>query len=96
MSSIEIQHDQEPTNGKFYVGELKQPKAEMTYSRAGDNVIIIDHTEVSDDLRGQGVGEKLVRKAVEYARENHLRIMPLCPFAKSVMEKNEDLQDVRK
>ena len=68
--------------------------AEMTYSKAGNAMIIIDHTEVSEKLRGLGVGNKLLESLVQYARENSFKVMPLCPFAKSVFEKREDLRDV--
>jgi hypothetical protein len=68
----------------------------MTYSKAGDNMIIIDHTDVSDNLRGQGAGKQLVMKAVEYARSNNIKILPLCPFAKSVFDKTPEIGDVLK
>jgi len=69
-------------------------EAEITYSKAGNSKIIIDHTEVSDSLRGEGVGKALVEHAVNYARDNELRVIPLCPFAKSLIERDESLQDV--
>lgn len=53
----------------------------------GTGFMIIDHTEVSDELRGKNVGYQLVHTAVEYARANHIKIIPLCPFAKSVFDK---------
>lgn len=33
--------------------------------------------------------------AIDFARENQFKIMPLCPFAKSVFDKSPDLNDVR-
>lgn len=93
---MEIQHNQTETKGSFYVGEQKNPLAEMTYSKAGSDTIIIDHTQVSDALKGKGAGKQLVTAAVEYARKNQLKIIPLCPFAKSVFEKVKDFQDVLK
>jgi predicted GNAT family acetyltransferase len=68
----------------------------MTFSMAGDTLMIIDHTEVSDVLRGKSVGKQLVSTAVEYARKNSVNIIPLCPFAKSVFEKVPAFQDVLK
>jgi uncharacterized protein len=68
--------------------------AEMTFSRANPHLIIIDHTEVPDALRGRGVGEALVRRAVAEARASNTRIVPLCPFAASVFRRNADLKDV--
>ena len=82
-----IKQKQESSKGSFYVEENEVILAEMTYSMAGTDLIIIDHTEVSDELRGKNVGYQLVHTAVEYARANHIKILPLCPFAKSVFDK---------
>ena len=65
----------------------------MTYSIAGD-IIIIDHTEVDAALSGTGAGKQLVAAAVAWARAEHRRIMPLCPFAKSVFDKTPEFADV--
>lgn len=68
--------------------------AEMTYTHAGDTMVIIDHTFVSDELKGQGVGKQLVLAAVDWLRERKLKVIPLCPFAKSVFDRSPDLADV--
>lgn len=91
---MDIQQENIDAKGSFYIKKENKRIAEMTYSWAGSDRIIIDHTEVSDELRGKGVGEKLVRKAVDFAREESISIIPLCPFAKSVFNKFEDLRDV--
>jgi predicted GNAT family acetyltransferase len=93
---MEILHDQTVSKGMFFIGEKNKPLAEMTYSKAGSETIIIDHTQVTDALKGQSAGKKLVTAAVEYARENKIKIIPLCPFAKSVFEKVKEFQDVLK
>lgn len=82
-----IQQKQEGSKGSFYVEEAGTILAEMTYSMTGNDLMIIDHTEVSDELRGKNMGYQLVRSAVEYARANHIKILPLCTFAKSVFDK---------
>lgn len=69
-------------------------EAEMTYSRAGEGLIIIDHTEVPAALRGRTVGERLVRQAVEDARREGVAIIPLCPFAKAQIDRHLEWQDV--
>ncbi|UUC44487.1 GNAT family N-acetyltransferase [Flavobacterium cerinum] len=66
----------------------------MTYSWAGSDKIIIDHTEVNPDFKGLNVGKNMVMEAVAFARKNHIKILPLCPFAKSVFDKNTDIHDV--
>jgi predicted GNAT family acetyltransferase len=69
-------------------------EAEMTYSRAGEKLIIIDHTEVPAALRGRKVGERMVRQAVEDARRDGVKIIPLCPFAKAQIDRHPEWQDV--
>lgn len=80
--------------GLFYVEIDGNILAEMVYSMASPTKMIIEHTEVSDELRGKNAGYQLVRTAVDYARQHNLKIIPLCPFAKSVFDRKEDLKDV--
>jgi len=67
--------------------------AQMTYTVAGTRVII-DHTDMDERLRGTGAGKKLVAAAVEWARAESVRLMPLCPFARSVFDKTPEFGDV--
>ena len=83
-----IKQNQEGNKGSFYVEEAGIILAEMTYSMTGTELVIIDHTEVSDELRGKNVGYHLLKATVEYARTNNIKIIPLCPFAKLVFDKN--------
>ncbi|HRI20821.1 MAG TPA: GNAT family N-acetyltransferase [Panacibacter sp.] len=82
------------SKGMFYIGDEIAPLAEMTYTMAAPEKMIIEHTEVSDELRGKNVGYQLVHTAVEYARTNHIKIIPLCPFARSVFNKKPEFADV--
>lgn len=91
---MNILFEQSSSKGAFFIVENNQRLAEMTFSKAGDKLIIIDHTDVSDQLRGKGAGKQLVAAAVAYAREKNLKILPLCPFAKSVFNKVTEFQDV--
>lgn len=93
---MDIQHKTGDSKGSFFIEKDGEVKAEITYSKAGDTKIIIDHTEVSDELRGEGIGKALVEHTVKYAREHELKVIPLCPYAKSVIERDESLQDVLK
>jgi uncharacterized protein len=91
---MDVRFEQTASKGAFFIVENNQRLAEMTFSKAGDKLIIIDHSDVSDHLRGQGAGRQLVAAAVAYAREQNLKILPLCPFAKSVFVKTIEFQDV--
>lgn len=91
---MNIQHKDNGQKGIFYVVVDGQTEAEMTYVWSGDQRIIIDHTGVSEALKGEGIGKQLVQAAVIFAREKQLKILPLCPFARAVFDKTPDYQDV--
>lgn len=90
---MEIIQENDERRGFFKAVEDAREAGLMTYTWAGSTKFIIDHTEVNPDFKGKGVGLQLVMKAVEYAREKHLKIMPLCPFAKSVFDKKPEIGD---
>jgi len=79
--------------GKFYVEDNGELLAELAYDME-NSIMIIDHINVNDKLKGQGVGKELIRKAVEYAREKHIKINPKCPFAHKVIHETKEYQDV--
>lgn len=80
---------------RFYMGESEDKAlAEVTFKKHKDNIIILDHTYVNRSLRGRGMGKILVDRVVSYARENNLKIIPTCPFAKDVMEMSKVYADV--
>ena len=67
---------------------------EMTWSNAGSEIMIIDHTFVDSAYRGQGLAEKLVAAGVEVARNEGKKIIPLCPFAKKEFDEKTEYADV--
>jgi uncharacterized protein len=79
-----------------YVYRADGAEAEMTFSKAGEHMIIIDHTDVPDEFRGQGVGARLVARAVEDARTAGKKIIPLCPFANAQFRRHKEWADVLK
>jgi uncharacterized protein len=89
-----IQHKKVNNKGLFFVERDGNILAEMTYTMSSPDKMIIEHTEVSDELRGQNVGYQLVHTAVDYARKQNIKIIPLCPFANSVFKKKTEYADV--
>jgi hypothetical protein len=92
MSRIEIADNGK--KGRFIIYENNKFAGEMTFTWVGATKIIIDHTGVEDEYRGQGIGEKMVLESVDFARKREIKIIPLCPFAKKVFEKEEGINDV--
>jgi uncharacterized protein len=90
---IEIKQN-DGRKGKFEIFVDERLAGEMTYTWAGDSKFIIDHTEVKDGFDGQGLAKKLVLAGIEFARNKNVKVMPLCPYAKSVFDKNAEYKDV--
>jgi predicted GNAT family acetyltransferase len=93
-TTAEVRREERGAKGGRWVLVVDGHESEMTYSRASPTLIIIDHTAVNDALRGRGVGAVLVERAVEDARQEGFKIIPLCPFAKSQFERHAEWKDV--
>ena len=78
----------------FFIQDEGNILAEMVYTLPSHDKMIIEHTEVSEELRGQNVGYELVHTAVEYARHHSMKLRPLCPFTNAVFKKKPEYQDV--
>jgi predicted GNAT family acetyltransferase len=89
-----IQNKKVGNKGMFFVEVEGNILAEMVYSMPSPGKMIIEHTEVSDELKGKNVGYQLVHTAVEYARTHNIKIVPMCPFANSVFKKKPEYADV--
>lgn len=68
--------------------------AEITWEER-DGVMVMDHTYVSDALRGQGVAKKLLDAAADYARESNLKMKPICSYVVSAFEKSDAYDDIK-
>lgn len=91
---MQIKHEQTSGKGAFVIEDSGVRQGELEYSLAGTQRMIISHTEVSDALRGKGAGKDLVQAAVDYARANGMKIMPLCPFANAVFHRTPAYHDI--
>ncbi|WP_419868578.1 GNAT family N-acetyltransferase [Chryseobacterium sp. CT-SW4] len=91
---IEVQHNNGEKHGNFEAFIDGKHAGTMAYTWAGDERFIIDHTEVEEAYSGMGVGKEMLLAAVEFARKEDKKIIPLCPFAKASFQKDASLQDV--
>jgi len=81
-------------NGVFeLIDETNQTVGELTFMLKAEQMLI-NHTGVNPVLRGQGLAEKLVLEAVEYARKNQLKILPFCSYVSVYISEHPEVQDV--
>ena len=91
---MEIKLDQKRSSlGAFYIDDDGTRLGEMDFL-INDGVMNIYHTEVNPSIGSHNWGFKLVETGVKFARENRLKILPTCTFAKSVFNRTEAFQDV--
>ena len=88
-----INHQQTRSGGEYSI-VVDGSRAFTTYSRATLRLIIVDHTDVPDSLRGTGLGQRLAKHVVEEARTGSWKIIPLCPFFKSQVDRHPEWRDV--
>ena len=91
---IEIKNEVGDKGGKFILEDDNQQIGLMQYTFAGPQKMIIVHTEVDEAYEGKGLGLRLVKAGVEYAREHQMKILPICPFAKKIFSVTPAFADV--
>jgi uncharacterized protein len=64
----------------------------FTAYRARPGLIAFIHTEVDESLQGRGLGDQLIRFALEDARERDLVVLPFCPFVKAFIERHREFE----
>lgn len=69
-------------------------EAELAYSQLTSKLIDFTHTYVDEELRGKGVGEAMARKALDYAREQGMRVRTSCKFMASFVKRTPEYQDL--
>lgn len=91
---MEIKLERRRNNiGSFYIDNNGDRLGHMDFLIT-DGVMKIYHTEVNHQLQGKNMGLKLVEAGVNFARENKLKILPTCTFARSVFDRVKEYRDV--
>lgn len=67
--------------------------ATLTYVRKGD-ALDLTHTKVPPELEGRGYASALARAAFDYARAEHLKIIPTCPFVQGYLRRHAEYSDL--
>lgn len=94
MTAADIQQEEGASGGRYFL-PTAHGEAELTYSLAGGERMIIDHTYVPPEERGGQVALALVERAVADARKRGLKIVPLCPYVASQFRRRKDWADLK-
>lgn len=88
--SPQIEHEETASHGEFRIGR----HAIMTYHKAADKHIVVNHTLVAKEARGQGLALQLYRAMVDYARTHGLEVTPACSYVVRMFERFPQDRDI--
>jgi predicted GNAT family acetyltransferase len=82
---MEILHDRASRRFHF---TLPEGAGELTYEEPDPGVVELDHTWVDPAIRGRKLGDELAQAALDWARAEGKRVVPLCPFVHHYIDKH--------
>ncbi len=89
-----IKYKFEETKNRFAAYHEGKEVGEITFTKAGDKVLIVDHTYVKEEYRGKSIANKLVKHIVDFAISQNKLIVPLCPFVRKEFGRNQEYQAI--
>jgi len=90
-----VSREEGPTRGRYVIRLAPGAEAEMTYRKAGDGPMVIDHTGVPPEYEGRGIARKLVDAAIADARAQGFRITPVCSYVEAQFRRHPEWADLR-
>lgn len=90
-----IKHRENSHKGSFYIEEGNKLLAEISYSFAGADKMVLDQTIINNELSDRNkAGQELLNTLINYSRNKNIKIIPLCRVAKTIIEQNPAYRDV--
>jgi hypothetical protein len=92
LDNLEVTHN--PAENRFETW-IEGQLSKLDYIQDGKN-FVITHVGVYPEFRGQGVAGKIVQAGLEYARENALRVIPMCSYAAAYIRRHPEYAGLMK
>lgn len=94
MTDMTIRHESNKNSGRYVMDLGPGMVAEMTYQRENISKIAIDHTRVPPEFRGKNIAGKLMEYAIEQARRNKDKIVPVCSYVQVQFKRHKEWADL--
>ena len=94
-SELIVLREEGPTRGRYVIRLAPGYEAEMTYRKADNGTIVIDHTGVPPEYEGRGIAARLVNRAISDAREQGFKITPVCSYVVLQFRRHPEWADLR-
>lgn len=90
LNELEVTHNPDKKRFETYIDEKL---SKLDYIQDGKN-FVITHVGVHPDLRGQGVAGRIVQTGLEHAKENGLRVVPMCSYAAAYIRRHPEYAEL--
>jgi len=83
-------------NGGFMTMQLDNEEiGRLTYTiMPEENKLVISFVNIYPKFEGNGYGKHIVKHAIDFARENSWKVYPHCSYARAVMSRMTDVDDI--
>lgn len=92
---LTVQREDGASRGRYFIALAPGVDAEMTFRKAENGTITIDHTGVPPEYEGRGIAARLVNKAIADAREQGFKITPVCSYVVAQFKRHPEWADLR-
>jgi hypothetical protein len=80
------------TTGRFEL-ERDGHVAYLQYTMTG-KILALLHSEIPESLRGTGIASTLAKRALDWARENNMKVDVVCPFVAGFLRTHPEYSDL--
>ncbi|MET0298861.1 MAG: GNAT family N-acetyltransferase [Flavitalea sp.] len=91
---MQLNQSEQGDEGRFFAVDGENEIGGMYYTYADDGNMIIDHTEVSEQYEGKGIGKELLSSLIDFVRVKKIKVIPHCSYAALVFKRTPAWQDV--
>ncbi|SKC02036.1 MULTISPECIES: GNAT family N-acetyltransferase [Soonwooa] len=89
------QNNQSGNGGFMTMHNDSEEVGRLTYTiMPEDNRYVISFVNIYPKFEGQGLGKLIVKEAIDFARDNNWKVYPHCSYARTVMSRMDDVQDI--
>ncbi|QNL22303.1 N-acetyltransferase [Hyphobacterium sp. CCMP332] len=90
---MEINNVIDEVYSRFEISDDGEVLGELSYDIPFDDRLVIKHTSVSPEYSGRGLGKKLIKEVVNYAKEKNLAVVPVCSYAAKMKTEHPELYE---
>lgn len=84
---VQVRHE---SHKNRFVANVEGGEAVLKYRRGPGNSYDLLSTNAPEEARGQNVGDKLVRAALQVAKDENVQVIGTCPYVRHWFEKHPE------